>query len=73
MLYTQVEADARERKLREKELMIAHLQQRADERHRSEDELVVQYDQQMAELEKEEYELLVAIEGHRVSTCKACC
>lgn len=60
-----VEADARERKLREKELMIAHLQQRADERQREETRLAEQYDKDLAELERQEYELLVALEGHR--------
>ena len=32
----QVEADARERKLREKELMVAHLHQRAEDRQDTE-------------------------------------
>lgn len=61
----QVEADARERKLREKELMIAHLQQRADERQREETRRAEAYDKDLAELERQEYELLVALEGHR--------
>lgn len=60
-----VEADARERKLREKELMIAHLQQRAEERHIEENRRAEQYDRDLADLERQEYELLVALEGHR--------
>lgn len=60
-----VEADARERKLREKELMIAHLQQRADERQREETRRAQQYDKDLADLEKQEYELLLALEAHR--------
>jgi len=60
-----VEADARERKLHEKELMIAHLQQRAGDRHVEEERRAENLDTQLAELERQEYELLVLIEGHR--------
>jgi hypothetical protein len=60
-----VEADARERKLREKELMIAHLQKRAEERQLEETRRAEAYDKDLAELERQEYELLVALEGHR--------
>jgi len=60
-----VEADARERRLREKELMIAHQQQRAEERQREENFRADGYDELLADLEREEYDLLVAIEGHR--------
>ena len=61
-----VEADARERKLREKELMIAHMQQRTEERQREESSRADDYDKMLADLEREEYDLLVAIEAHRV-------
>jgi len=60
-----VEADARERKLREKELMIAHQQQRAEERQREESSRADDYGDRLSDLEREEYELLIAIEGHR--------
>jgi chromosome segregation ATPase len=60
-----VEADARERKLREKELMIAHMQQRTEERQREESSRADDYDKMLADLEREEYDLLVAIEAHR--------
>ena len=77
---SQVEADARERKLREKELMIAHLQQRGKDKRHEEERLCAQYDAELAELERQEYELLVALEGHRVTlpatrrlTPAACC
>jgi hypothetical protein len=60
-----VEADARERRLREKELMVAHLQQRKEERQHEESRRAEQYDKDLAELERQEYELLVALEGHR--------
>ena len=60
-----VEADARERKLREKELMIAHLQQRAEERQGEETRRAEELDRKLAELERQEYELLVALEGHK--------
>jgi len=60
-----VEADARERKLREKELMIAHLQQRAEERQFEEVREAEQLDKQLADLEQQEYELLIALEGHK--------
>jgi len=60
-----IEADARERKLREKELMIAHQQQRAEERQREENSRADGYDKLLTDLEREEYDLLVAIEGHR--------
>jgi len=60
------EADARERKLREKELMIAHLQQRAGERNVEEERRAENLDAQLAELERQEYELLNMLEGHRV-------
>lgn len=63
-----VEAEARERKLREKELMIAHLQQRSEERQRDENERVEHYDKQLQDLEREEYQLLISLEEHRVST-----
>lgn len=63
-----VEAEARERKLREKELMIAHLQQRAEERQRDESMATSEYDKKLTELEREEYELLCALESHRVCT-----
>ena len=60
-----VEADARERKLHEKELMIAHLQQRASTRQNEEQKRAEALDQQLADLEKQEYDLLVALEGHK--------
>ena len=60
-----MEADARERKLREKELMIAHLQQRAEERQGEETRRAEELDRKLAELERQEYELLVALEGHK--------
>ena len=63
-----VEAEARERKLREKELMIAHLQQRSEERQRDENDRVEHYDKQLQDLEREEYQLLISLEEHRVST-----
>ena len=66
-----VEADARERKLREKELMIAHQQQRSEERQREEANRADGYDKLLSDLEKEEYDLLVAIEGHRVRCAHA--
>ena len=62
----QVEADARERKLREKELMIAHLQQRAEERQGEEARRAEDLDRKLADLERQEYDLLVALEGHKV-------
>jgi len=61
----QGEAVARERKLREKELMIAHLQQRAEER-RQEEELRAQlYDRNRTELEQQEYELILSLQHQR--------
>ena len=60
-----MEAEARERKLREKELNVAHLQQRAEERHKDETAIASEYDKKLSDLEQEEYELLVALEGHR--------
>ena len=59
------EADARERKLREKELMIAHMQQRADDREGEEVRKAQELQDQLDELERQEYELLVALEGHK--------
>jgi hypothetical protein len=61
----QVEADARERKLREKELMIAHLQQRAGARKDEEEQRAEDLEGELASLEREEYELLVSLEGHK--------
>lgn len=61
----QGEADARERTLREKELMVAHLQQRGGERQHEEGRRVDELEQQLEELERQEYELLMAIDGHR--------
>lgn len=60
-----VEADARERKLREKELMIAHLQQRAGARKDEEEQRAEDLEGELASLEREEYELLVSLEGHK--------
>ena len=62
----QVEADARERKLREKELMIAHLHQRAEDRQDTEMKRAEELDKQLADLEVEEYKLLVALDGHKM-------
>jgi len=60
-----IEADARERRLREKELMIAHQQQRADERSMDEKRSCEDLDQQLSDLERQEFELLLALEGHK--------
>lgn len=57
---------ARERKLREKELLIAHLQQRAQERRREEELRTELYDHNLVELEKQEYELIVSLQKQRV-------
>ena len=62
----QGEAVARERKLREKELMIAHLQQRAEERRREEELRTNLYDNNLAELEQQEYELILSLQKQRV-------
>ncbi|KAL1496614.1 hypothetical protein AB1Y20_014218 [Prymnesium parvum] len=61
----QGEAQARERKMREKELMIAHLQQRAEERRREEELRTHLYDQNLAELERQEYELILSLQKQR--------
>ena len=61
-----VEAHARERKLREKELMIAHLQQRAAQRQQEEAQQAEVLDTRLRELEREEYELILKLQDHRV-------
>jgi len=61
----QGEALARERKLREKELMIAHLQQRAEERRREEELRTDLYDNNLSELERQEYELILSLQQQR--------
>uniref|UniRef100_A0A7S4JDE7 Uncharacterized protein n=1 Tax=Prymnesium polylepis TaxID=72548 RepID=A0A7S4JDE7_9EUKA len=61
----QGEALARERKLREKELMIAHLQQRAEERRREEELRTQLYDNNLSELEQQEYELILSLQQQR--------
>lgn len=58
---------ARERKLREKELMIAHLQQRAEERREEEELRTELFDRNRSELEQQEYELIVSLQRQRAS------
>ena len=65
-----MEAEARERKLREKELMIAHLQQRAEERQTGEQQSCEELDAKLAELERQEFELLLSLEGHKAERDK---
>jgi hypothetical protein len=65
VLPSQVEADARERKLREKELMIAHMQQRAADRAGAEEQSCTQLQRTLDTLEREEYELLLSLEAHK--------
>ena len=58
----QMEAEARDRKMREKQLMVQQMTLAAEQRRRNEEEQITQGDERLSQLEREELELIESLQ-----------